>query len=140
MKLTRPLLFIALLTAVATVASWAPVVRASTGCPDDPERCVERGAAVPHRVVAVVNVVRTVPTPAPAPSAVNAPAPAHKLVAKPVVKKPAAKVSRPVPSVSAPTPATPGMGMLLKMSGGTGGEVSWFPNRPVESNGASWIL
>jgi hypothetical protein len=32
------------------------------------------------------------------------------------------------------------MGMLLKMSGGTGGEVSWFPSRPIESNGASWIL
>ncbi len=138
MKLTHPLLFIALLAAVATIASWAPAVRASSGCPDDPERCVERGAAVPHRVVAVVNVVRSVPTPAP--SAVSTGAPARMPVSKPVAKKPAAKVTRPAPSISAPTPATPGMGMLLKMSSGTGGEVSWFPSRPVETSGASWIL
>lgn len=139
MKLTRSLMFVAVFA--GALAALAPVARAGTGCPDDPERCVERGAATPHRVVSIANNTRTVTTPAPA--AVNTPAAAHKpsvTTSKSVAKKPAAKPTRPAPSVSAPTPATPGMGMLLKMSGGNGGDVSWFPSRPVDTTGASWIL
>ena len=133
MKLTRSLLLAAVIVAMAMSTSAA---RASTGCPDDPERCVERGAATPHRVVAVANHVRGVTTPAPAPTVAPAPAPAHKVAPKPVAKKPV----RLVPSLATPTPATPGMGMLLKMSGGNGGDVSWLPGRLVDNSGASWIL
>ncbi|MEQ1833467.1 MAG: hypothetical protein ABL977_10465 [Candidatus Eisenbacteria bacterium] len=135
MKLSRSLQSIVLCGAILACAA---VVHASTGCPDDPERCVERGAGSPHRAVAISNNVRSVSTPVPA-----AVAPAHKpVVAKPApaaARKPA-KPTRPAPSVSTPAPATPGMGMLLKMSGGSGGDVSWFPSRPVENSGGSWIL
>lgn len=140
MKLTRSLLFTVLFAAAAFTA---PAVRANPGCPDDPERCVERGATVPHRAVAIANNVRSVTPSAPAASAPAAVAPAHKPTLKAVAapaRKPAAKPARVTPSVSAPTPATPGMGMLLKMSGGSGGDVSWFPSRPVDTTGASWIL
>jgi len=41
---------------------------------------------------------------------------------------------------STPAPATPGMGMLLKLSNGGGGDVSLFPSRPAENTGASWVL
>ncbi len=135
MKLSRSLQSIVLCGAILACAS---VVRASTGCPDDPERCVERGAGAPHRAVAISTNVRSVSTPAPA-----AVAPAHKpAVAKPapVVTRKPAKPVRQAPSVSSPAPATPGMGMLLKMSGGTGGDVSWFPSRPVEATSGTWIL
>jgi hypothetical protein len=33
------------------------------------------------------------------------------------------------------------MGLLLKLSSGSGGDVSWQPGgRPVDNTGASWIL
>jgi hypothetical protein len=42
---------------------------------------------------------------------------------------------------STPAPATPGMGMLLKLSNGSGGEVSLFPSKPNDTvTGASWVL
>lgn len=140
MKLTRSLMFVAVFA--GALAATVSIARAGTGCPDDPERCGERGATTPHRVVSIANSAHTVTSPTPA--VVNAPASAHRssvtTTTKPLAKKPAAKPTRPAPSVSAPTPATPGMGMLLKMSGGNGGDVSWFPSRPVDTTGASWIL
>ena len=140
MKLTRSLMFVAVFA--GSLAAVATIARAGTGCPDDPERCVERGASTTHRMVVIASNTRSTTT---TPAVVNTPAPAHKpapavSIAKAVARKPAAKPARPTPSVSAPTPATPGMGMLLKMSGGTGGDVSWFPSRPVDTTGASWIL
>ena len=136
MKLTRPFLAIAVLTACVMSAGSA---FAGSGCPDDPERCVERGASVTHRTVAV------------APATVAATAPAHVAPATTVARKatatapaptrkPASKPARVSPA--APAPATPGMGMLLKLSNGSAGEVSLFPSsKPVEnSKEASWVL
>lgn len=143
MKLSRPLQF-AMLFAMLFAMSFAALavsssaVRANTGCPDDPERCIERGATVARRTVVISNNVRRVSTPAPA--AVITPRPAAKPAAQGPAKKAPAKPAHPTPSVSSPTPATPGMGMLLKMSSGTGGDVSWFPSRPVDTNSASWVL
>ena len=130
MKLDRPFLTIAVLTACVMSAGAA----FASGCPDDPERCVERGA---HRTVAV------------APTSVAASAPAHVAPATaathkaPVVtatpKKSASKPAKVSPT--APAPATPGMGMLLKLSNGSGGEVSLFPGKPNDTTtGASWVL
>jgi hypothetical protein len=53
--------------------------------------------------------------------------------------KPANKPAKVSPT--APAPATPGMGMLLKLSNGSGGEVSLFPSKPNDTtSGASWVL
>jgi hypothetical protein len=114
----------------------APVVHASGVCPDEPERCVERGAAVPRTSGVVTSASHVTPAP-PAPVvsvAAHKPAaaPAHKSASKP------AHVVTPLPASA--TPATPGMGMLLKLSGGTGGDVSWYPSRPAENSGATWVL
>lgn len=145
MKLSRPLQF-AMLFAMLFVLSFAALAvsasaaRANTGCPDDPERCVERGATVAHRPVAMSNNVRSVSSPTAVAPAAAAPRPAVKPALLAPAKKAPAKPVRPAPSVSSPTPATPGMGMLLKMSSGTGGDVSWFPSRPVDPNSTSWVL
>jgi hypothetical protein len=64
---------------------------------------------------------------------------AHKPVAAPA-RKSAAKPVHVTPLPASATPATPGMGMLLKLSGGTGGDVSWYPGRPADNSGASWVL
>jgi len=137
-KLNRPFLAFAVLTAFAVSAASA---HAGSGCPDDPERCIERGATASHRTVAVApttSVATTTPAhasqvtvatrKAPAPLA----APAHKSATKP---------TRAV-SPTTPAPATPGMGMLLKLSNGSGGAVSLFPtSKPTEATqGASWVL
>ena len=131
--LNRPFLAIAVLTACVMSAGSA---FAGSGCPDDPERCVERGATVNHRTVTVApaTVVVTAPTHV-APATVLAhKAPAVTATAK---SKPATKPAK----VTAPAPATPGMGMLLKLSNGSGGEVSLFPSKPNDTTpGASWVL
>jgi hypothetical protein len=130
-KLTRPYLAIAVLTASVMSAGSA---FAGSGCPDDPERCVERGATVTHRTVAVA------PTPTTVTHAAQVTSVAHKApaVATPA-RKPTSKSVRVSPA--APAPATPGMGMLLKLSNGSGGEVSLFPSKPNDTtSGASWVL
>ncbi len=132
MKLTRPLAFAALAAACALVA---PVARAGTGCPDDPERCVERGASVPHTANVATSAAR-IPAPPAAPAVV---ATTRKAAAAPA-RKSAGKPAHTTPLPATATPATPGMGMLLKLSGGTGGDVSWYPSRPADNTGASWVL
>ena len=132
MKLTRPFLAIAVLTACVMSASSA-----FAGCPDDPERCVERGATVSHRTVAVAPAVVAPTTARIAPATATA----HKAPAASVTpkSKSASKPARVTPST--PAPATPGMGMLLKLSNGSGGEVSLFPSKPNDTpSGASWVL
>lgn len=145
MKLSRPLQFAMIFVMLfamsfAALAVSSSIVRANTGCPDDPERCIERGATAAHRTVVISNNVRRVSAPAAVAPAASAPRPAVKPAALAPARKAPAKPARPTPSVSTPTPATPGMGMLLKMSSGTGGDVSWFPSRPVDTNSASWVL
>ena len=129
MKSIRPLLVVAAITAGAVSARPA---MAGTGCQDDPERCVERGASTSHRTVAVAQA----PTVAVAPVRI-APVTAHKTAV--AQHKNTGKPARVAPST--PAPATPGMGMLLKLSNGGGGDVSLFPSRPSDNNsGASWVL
>src|SRR5262245_52002559 len=129
-KPSRPYLVLAALIASALSAGS---VLAGTGCPDDPERCVERGATVSHRTVAVAPVTNVSVAPA---TVKMAPAVA---AAKPAPVKKSQKPARVTPVN--PAPATPGMGMLLKLSNGSGGEVSLFPSKPSEnSTGASWVL
>jgi hypothetical protein len=141
-KLNRPTLAIALLTAciMSSVAN---------ACPDDPERCVERGATVSHRTVAVVPAtasratVAATSTPTHASPAVTTTARKAPTQAAPT-RKAASKPARTV-SPAAPAPATPGMGMLLKLQNGSTGDVSLFPSaKPNEkentSSGVSWVL
>jgi len=131
-KLNRPFLAIAVMTACVISAGSA----LASGCPDDPERCVERGATVSHRTVAVAPTTVTASTPAHVAPAVPA---AHKAVAVAPKVKSASKPAKVSPT--APAPATPGMGMLLKLQNGSGGEVSLFPSKPNDTNsGASWVL
>ena len=135
MKPNHPFLVIAVIAACVTSAGSA---FAGSGCPDDPERCVERGATVSHRTVTVAPaaVAPTVARIAPATAT------AHKAPAASVAPKSrsAGKPARVTPST--PAPATPGMGMLLKLSNGSGGEVSLFPNKvnDTTTSGASWVL
>jgi hypothetical protein len=130
-KLIRPCLFAALFAA-GTLA--APVVRAAGVCPDEPERCVERGVTLTHTAGVVNGASQSHAVSAPAVTAA-----AHKPAAA-TVRRSASKPARVAPLPSSSTPATPGMGMLLKLSGGTGGDVSWFPNRPADNTGATWVL
>ena len=138
MKLTHPFLVIAILAVSASIAGSA----VASGCPDDPEHCVERGATVTHRSVAVSPT-----TVASSASAHMAPAIASRKVwttaaAPPpsaAAHKPSSKPARITPAT--PAPPTPGMGMLLKLSNGSGGEVSLFPSKPADNTtGASWVL
>jgi hypothetical protein len=133
-KLSRPFLAIAVMTASAVSAGSA---FAGGGCPDDPERCVERGATVSHRTVAVAPTTVATTTPA---HAVPVATQARKATAAPLpARKTASKPARLSPAM--PAPATPGMGMLLKLSNGSGGEVSLFPSKTNENpTGASWVL
>jgi hypothetical protein len=132
-KLTR---FNGIALLIATVALVATASRAATVCPDEPERCVERGAAVSRTAGVVTSASHTVSAPA-APIVVAA---AHKPAPTPARKAPAAKPAHTTPLPASATPATPGMGMLLKLSGGTGGDVSWYPARPADNTGVSWVL
>ena len=132
MKLTRPFLVVAMMLASVPLVGTAT----ASGCPDDPERCVERGATVTHRSVAVAPATIATAAPvhiAPAIATRKTLAPAtntHKATSKPARITP-----------TTPAPATPGMGMLLKLSSGSGGEVSLFPSKPAENAaGASWVL
>ena len=131
MKLTRPLAF-----AMSVAACLVLPQAARAGCPDDPERCIERGANVSRSATVVTSPVRV----ASAPATQVAVAPAHKPAVAAPAHKPAAKPAHAAPSSATAPPATPGMGMLLKLSGGTGGDVSWSPSRPADNTGASWVL
>jgi hypothetical protein len=131
-KSIRPYLVIAVMAASA--ASVGPAI-AGTGCQDDPEHCVERGATTTRRNVVVAQSSARV-TPAPVATAP---------VAQPVVARKATPThkssNKPARVAQTPAPATPGMGMLLKLSNGGGGDVSLFPSRPTDnSTGASWVL
>ena len=130
MKLIRPFICAAFLLACALVAQ---IAHAAPTCSDDPERCVLRGAGthVSSAVPLSAGAVTAMP-------AATVPAP-RRIVPAPV-HKPAARAAHVAPSASAPTPATPGMGMLLKLSAGAPGEVSWFPSHPADNSGASWVL
>jgi len=135
-KLIRPFLVIALLVACASSAGSA---FAGSGCPDDPERCVERGASMTHRSVAVAPATAATASNAPArvaPATASASA-TRKAVSAPSSSHKASNKARVAPTTP---PATPGMGMLLKLSNGTGGEVSLFPSKPTDTTGASWVL
>src|SRR5262245_60680394 len=127
-KLIRPFLVIAVLVAsVATVGT----AFAGSGCPDDPEHCVERGASLTHRSVTVAPTSVAATTPA---RVVPATTSTRKAATQPAIapatpsasKSRASKPARVAPAT--PAPATPGMGMLLKLSNGAGGEVSLFPS------------
>ena len=134
MKLNRPFLAIAVMTACVISAGSA----LASGCPDDPERCVERGATVTHRSVAVCPTTVVASAPAHVAPATNS---AHKAPAVAVAPKTKAPSKPAKVSPTTPAPATPGMGMLLKLQNGSGGEVSLFPSKPNDTNsGASWVL
>ena len=134
MNLIRPL---QLLFVVAAVAVMAPVASAGSRCTDDPERCVERGASVSRPAA------RTV---APAPAVITAQTVAHTPMRKAAVATKAPKVTRSTPNAGTTPAPTPGMGMLLKLSTATGGDVTWSPGGRAQdkdnalSTGASWIL
>ncbi len=132
MKLTRSLLFLCLFAAGVL---FAPAVRAASVCSDDPERCVERGASLHRTTGSAATFVANAPT-TPAPSLT-----ARKAIpARPGAAR-ATKSPRIAPHSPTPPATTPGMGMLLKLSGGNGSEISWFPSKPADAGtGASWIL
>ena len=120
-----------LLVVVAAVAVMAPVANAGSRCTDDPERCVERGASVSRPAA------RSVAT---APSVIAAQPVLSVPARKAALTRKTPKLARVTPAVS-PAPApTPGMGMLLKLSNGTGGDVTWQAGRTTDNTGASWIL
>jgi hypothetical protein len=135
-KLTRPFLVVAVMLASVPLVGTAT----ASGCPDDPERCVERGATVTHRTVAVAPA--TIATTAPAPVRIAPAVAMHKTPAPAAsTHKASNKAARITPAT--PAPPTPGMGMLLKLSNGSGGEVSLFPSKATEkdnSAGVSWVL
>ena len=132
MKLTRTI-GVGILFAAGVLI--APGVRAGGVCPDEPERCVERGAASTRTAGVATSTSHAIPTSATPAVAVAA----HKPAAAPA-RKSAARPAHVTPLPASATPATPGMGMLLKLSGGTGGDVSWYPSRPTDNSGASWVL
>lgn len=134
MKRTRTVVSLLLF---ATCAFVVPSVRAGTACPDDPERCVERGAAVAR--TSGVATCATTQHGVSAPAAPVMVAATHKTTAAPAHRS-AYKPAHATPLPASTTPATPGMGMLLKLSGGTGSDVSWYPSRPAENTGVSWVL
>ena len=127
--MNRPL---QLVLVVAAAAVLAPVANAGSRCTDDPERCVERGASVSRPAARVV---------ASAPVITAQPASTAPIARKPVaMRKVTPKPARVTPAPATPAP-TPGMGMLLKLSNGTGGEVTWQPGgRTTDNTGATWIL
>jgi hypothetical protein len=125
----RPLQLVVVVTAAAVLA---PVAHAGSRCTDDPERCVERGASVSRPATKSVASAPAIKAQA------ASTAPARRAIA---MRKVAPKPARVQPAPSTAPAPTPGMSMLLKLSNGTGGEVSWTPGgRPVENTGASWIL
>ena len=133
MNLIRPL---QLLFAIAAIAVIAPVASAGSRCTDDPERCVERGASVsrPARIVS------------PAPTVITAQPVAHTPARKVTAARKAPKVTRATSNAGTTPAPTPGMGMLLRLSTATGGDVTWSPGGRAQdkdntiSTGASWIL
>ncbi len=115
----------------------APAATAGPRCSDDPERCVKSTATLARPVARLVvgsasaPELAAAPTPgAPSQVARRATAPARKVVGKP--QRTAQRVT--------PAP-TPGMGMLLKLSTGGGGDVPWLQGRSSEASpGQSWVL
>lgn len=131
MKRTLPL---HLLFAFAACALLAPSAFATTRCSDDPESCVKSASKASRPAVQLATNSTH------AGAAVTASAPAKKPtagVAAPAAKKPATKPQRVAPRTSSPTP---GMGMLLKLSNGSGGDISWTPGKASETTGQSWVL
>ena len=129
----RTLLF-HLLFAFAACALSAPVASATTRCSDDPESCV-KGASKGSR--AAVQLATTSPSIA-APAQVAPASIARK--SAPAAKKPAAKPQRVAPLTPLTPSPTPGMGVLLKLSNGATGEISWTPGKTSETPGQSWVL
>lgn len=131
MKRTLPLHLLFALTACSLLA---PAAFATTRCGDDPESCVKSASKASRPAVQLA----TNSTHAPAAVAPSAPAkkPAPAVVA-PAPKKPATKPQRVAPRTASPTP---GMGMLLKLSNGSGGDISWTPGKVSDTPGQSWVL
>ena len=128
MKRTLPL---HLLFALATCALLAPAASATTRCSDDPESCVKSASKASRPAIQLA----TTSAQAPATAQVAPTAPALK--SAPAAKKPAAKPKSAAPRTTTPTP---GMGMLLKLSNGSGGDISWTPGKASETQGQSWVL
>ena len=128
----------ALLVALIACVSLAPAAFAGARCSDDPESCVKGASRVSRPAVELASATSHTPatvqiapgTPAPAPL-FKAPAPV------PSAKKAAARPQRTTPRTTTPTP---GMGLLLKMSNGGGGDISWLPGKNNEATSPSWVL
>lgn len=135
MKRTLPLqLPLQLLFAFAACALLAPAALATTRCSDDPESCVKSASKASRPAVQMATNSTH------ASAAITASAPAKKMapaVVAPVAKKPATKPQRVAPRTTSPTP---GMGMLLKLSNGSGGDISWTPSKTSDTPGQSWVL
>jgi hypothetical protein len=100
---------------------------------------VKSTATLSRPVNRVATVMASTPQLAPVPApGTSAPAAAQPQLARKVAapaKKPATKPQR-----NAPAP-TPGMGMLLKLSTGGGGDISSLQGRSSDSStGQSWVL
>ena len=128
MKRTLPL---HLLFAFAACSLFATTAFATSRCSDDPESCVKSASKASRPAVQLASSSSHTS----APAQVTTTAPAKKPAA--AVKKPAAK---PKPAAPRTTSPTPGMGMLLKLSTGSGGDISWTPGKPYETPGQSWVL
>jgi hypothetical protein len=124
-----------LLFALAACSLLASAAFATTRCGDDPESCVKSASKASRPAVQLATNSTHAPS-----TTVTTSAPALKPappVVAPVTKKPAAKPQRVAPRTTSPTP---GMGMLLKLSNGSGGEISWTPGKTSDTPGQSWVL
>ena len=123
-----------LLFAIAALALLSTAAVAGARCSDDPESCMKSASKSSRSTVQLAS------TPAPAPLAPTVTA--KKATPAPVAaKKPAAKSKN--GATLSPSP-TPGMGVLIKLSNGNTGEISWAPTKPAEPGekqaAQSWIL
>ena len=121
-----------LLFAIAAVALLSTAAYAGARCSDDPESCMKSAAKPARTSVQLASAT----TPAPLAPSVTAKKPA----AAPVAKKSAAKSKN---GAARSTSPTPGMGVLIKLSNGSTGDISWTPANPAEPNAKptqSWIL
>lgn len=136
MKLTRSMVLPLVLFAAVALTSAA---HAASGCPDDPERCAERGSSMRRTIGVSATAASLNSAPSVAPGAA---APAPKLaLSKPAAPKKTARPAR--ASAHAPQAAvpTPGMGLLQKLSVGAAGEGTWSAARANDpAAGSSWIL
>ena len=123
-----------LLFAIAALALLSSAALAGARCSDDPESCM-KSASKSARTTA-----RLASTPAPTPASLAPTVTAKKATPAPTAaKKPAAKSKN-----GAMLSPTPGMGVLIKLSNGNTGEISWAPAKPAEPGekqaAQSWIL